>query len=110
MSAKAAPARILLVDDEVSIQRAVAPLLRSRGYNVDVAAKTCVINPRSKAPTPRERVRGTAIHQPVRSSPAPIPTRGFCPLRAGGEGDCAGMVNKFNLQFTSAGRNNRWAR
>ena len=32
------PARILLVDDEVSIQRAVAPLLRSRGYEVDVAA------------------------------------------------------------------------
>jgi two-component system KDP operon response regulator KdpE len=32
------PARILLVDDEVSIQRAVAPLLRSRGYEVEVAA------------------------------------------------------------------------
>lgn len=30
--------RILLVDDEASIQRAVAPLLRSRGYEVDVAA------------------------------------------------------------------------
>ena len=30
-------ARILLVDDEVSIQRAVAPLLRSRGYDVEVA-------------------------------------------------------------------------
>jgi two-component system KDP operon response regulator KdpE len=30
-------ARILLVDDEVSIQRAVAPLMRSRGYEVDVA-------------------------------------------------------------------------
>ena len=30
-------ARILLVDDEVSIQRAVEPLLRSRGYHVDVA-------------------------------------------------------------------------
>jgi two-component system KDP operon response regulator KdpE len=29
-------ARILLVDDEVAIQRAVAPLLRSRGYDVDV--------------------------------------------------------------------------
>jgi two-component system KDP operon response regulator KdpE len=29
--------RILLVDDEVSIQRAVAPLLRSRGYEVDIA-------------------------------------------------------------------------
>jgi len=31
------PARILLVDDEVSIQRAIAPLLRSRGYEVEVA-------------------------------------------------------------------------
>jgi two-component system KDP operon response regulator KdpE len=30
-------ARILLVDDEVSIQRALAPLLRSRGYAVEVA-------------------------------------------------------------------------
>jgi two-component system KDP operon response regulator KdpE len=30
-------ARILLVDDEVSIQRALAPLLRSRGYEVDTA-------------------------------------------------------------------------
>jgi two-component system, OmpR family, KDP operon response regulator KdpE len=29
--------RILLVDDEVSIQRSLAPLLRSRGYEVDVA-------------------------------------------------------------------------
>ena len=31
-------ARILLVDDDVSIQRAVAPLLRSRGYRVDVVS------------------------------------------------------------------------
>ncbi len=30
-------ARILLVDDEVAIQRAVAPLLRSRGYEVEIA-------------------------------------------------------------------------
>jgi len=29
------PARILLVDDEVAIQRALAPLLRSRGYEVE---------------------------------------------------------------------------
>jgi len=29
--------RILLVDDEVAIQRALAPLLRSRGYDVEVA-------------------------------------------------------------------------
>lgn len=32
------PAQILLVDDEVSIQRAMAPLLRSCGYTVTVAA------------------------------------------------------------------------
>lgn len=31
------PAQILLVDDELSIQRAMAPLLRSRGYAVTVA-------------------------------------------------------------------------
>jgi two-component system KDP operon response regulator KdpE len=31
-------ARILLVDDEVPIQRSVAPLLRARGYDVAVAA------------------------------------------------------------------------
>jgi two-component system KDP operon response regulator KdpE len=30
-------ARILLVDDEASIQRAMTPLLRSRGYDVEVA-------------------------------------------------------------------------
>jgi two-component system, OmpR family, KDP operon response regulator KdpE len=30
------PSRILLVDDEVVIQRAVAPLLRSQGYEVEV--------------------------------------------------------------------------
>lgn len=31
------PAQILLVDDEASIQRAMAPLLRSRGYGVTLA-------------------------------------------------------------------------
>jgi two-component system, OmpR family, KDP operon response regulator KdpE len=31
-------ARILLVDDEPPIQRALAPLLRSRGYEVDIAS------------------------------------------------------------------------
>ena len=31
------PARILLVDDEASIQRALGPLLRSRGYDVAIA-------------------------------------------------------------------------
>jgi len=31
------PSRILLVDDEVSIQRTVVPLLRSRGYEVEGA-------------------------------------------------------------------------
>jgi two-component system KDP operon response regulator KdpE len=30
-------ARVLLVDDETSIQRAVGPLLRSRGYTVEIA-------------------------------------------------------------------------
>ena len=31
------PAHILLVDDELSIQRTMVPLLRSRGYEVTVA-------------------------------------------------------------------------
>ena len=31
------PSRILLVDDEASIQRALAPLLQSRGYEIEVA-------------------------------------------------------------------------
>jgi two-component system KDP operon response regulator KdpE len=31
------PARILLVDDEVAIQRAVGPLLRARGYELELA-------------------------------------------------------------------------
>lgn len=31
------PVQILLIDDEVAIQRAMAPLLRSRGYGVTVA-------------------------------------------------------------------------
>ncbi len=31
------PSRILLVDDEMSIQRTVVPLLRSRGYEVEAA-------------------------------------------------------------------------
>src|SRR5713101_1041952 len=30
--------RVLLVDDEASIQRAIAPLLRSRGYEVQLAS------------------------------------------------------------------------
>jgi two-component system KDP operon response regulator KdpE len=30
--------RILLVDDEASIQRAIAPLLQSRGYEIEIAA------------------------------------------------------------------------
>lgn len=31
------PAHVLLIDDEVSLQRAMAPLLRSRGYAVTIA-------------------------------------------------------------------------
>jgi two-component system, OmpR family, KDP operon response regulator KdpE len=45
-------ARILLVDDEVSIQRALAPLLRSRGYEVEIAA------------TGRDALRVAAEHPP----------------------------------------------
>jgi two-component system, OmpR family, KDP operon response regulator KdpE len=45
-------ARILLVDDEVSIQRAVGPLLQSRGYEIDVAG------------TGRDALRIASEHRP----------------------------------------------
>jgi two-component system KDP operon response regulator KdpE len=45
-------ARILLVDDEVSIQRALGPLLRSRGYDVEMAG------------TGRDALRIVASHPP----------------------------------------------
>ena len=31
------PSRILVVDDEMAIQRAVGPMLRARGYDVEAA-------------------------------------------------------------------------
>lgn len=45
-------ARILLVDDDVPIQKAVAPLLRSRGYEVEVAS------------TGADALKMTATHPP----------------------------------------------
>lgn len=47
------PARILLVDDDASIQRAVGPLLRSRGYDVEVAG------------TAADALRAVATHPPT---------------------------------------------
>jgi two-component system KDP operon response regulator KdpE len=44
--------RILLVDDEVPIQRAVAPLLRSRGYDVEVAGTGAEALKRTRADPP----------------------------------------------------------
>src|SRR3954471_19013604 len=44
--------KILLVDDDLSIQRAVAPLLRSRGYEVEVMG------------TGAEAVKAAAEHAP----------------------------------------------
>jgi two-component system, OmpR family, KDP operon response regulator KdpE len=46
------PARILLVDDEVPIQRAVVPLLRSRGYDVEAVGTgaDALISVRAHAP------------------------------------------------------------
>jgi two-component system KDP operon response regulator KdpE len=46
------PARILLVDDELSIQRAIVPLLKSRGYDVESAG------------TGAEALRIVAAHPP----------------------------------------------
>jgi two-component system KDP operon response regulator KdpE len=45
-------ASILLVDDEVSIQRAVGPLLQSRGYDVEIAG------------TARDALRAASEHRP----------------------------------------------
>jgi len=73
--------RILLVDDEVSIQRAVAPLLRSRGYDVEVAG-TGADAFRSVSATPPDLivldlglpdVEGTEVCRRLRAeSPIPI--------------------------------------
>ena len=46
------PTRILLVDDEVSIQRAVGPLLQSRGYEVEIAG------------TARDALKAASEHRP----------------------------------------------
>ena len=46
------PTSILLVDDEVSIQRAVGPLLQSRGYDVEIAG------------TARDALRAASEHHP----------------------------------------------
>jgi two-component system KDP operon response regulator KdpE len=46
------PPRILLVDDEVSIQRAVGPLLQSRGYDVEIAG------------TARDALKAASDHRP----------------------------------------------
>ena len=45
-------ARILLVDDEMSIQRAVVPLPRSRGYDVETVA------------TGSDALKAAAVHAP----------------------------------------------
>ena len=74
-------ARILLVDDEVSIQRAVVPLLRSRGYEVETVA-TGSDALKSVAGHPPDLVvldlglpdlEGTAVCRSIREgSPVPI--------------------------------------
>jgi two-component system KDP operon response regulator KdpE len=74
-------ARILLVDDELSIQRAVAPLLRSRGYEVETVA-TGEDALKSVASLPPDLIvldlglpdiEGTEVCRRVRiSSPVPI--------------------------------------
>jgi two-component system KDP operon response regulator KdpE len=46
------PTSILLIDDEVSIQRAVGPLLQSRGYDVEIAG------------TARDALRAASEHHP----------------------------------------------
>ena len=64
------PPRILLVDDEVAIQRAVAPLLRSRGYEVEVVgtgkeAVDAVVDRRPDLDRARPRPAGSRRHRSV---------------------------------------------
>jgi two-component system KDP operon response regulator KdpE len=73
--------RILLVDDEVAIQRAVGPLLRSRGYEVDVAGSGAEALDSFEGRTPDlvvldlglPDVEGTEVCRRIRAkSPLPI--------------------------------------
>ena len=75
-----APARILLVDDEVAIQRAVGPLLRSRGYAVDIAATGARRAPDvRRAPAgsraARSRLAGSRRHRGLPADPGATSTR-----------------------------------
>ena len=59
--------RILLVDDEAAIQRAVGPLLRSRGYEVDIASTGsrgagAVRHAGRRTHRPRSRTAGSRRH------------------------------------------------
>jgi CheY-like chemotaxis protein len=57
--------QILLVDDEVAIQRTVAPLLRGRGYDVRVAS--------TGAAPPHRAEGGSAARLKNRTSVPPAP-------------------------------------
>ena len=72
-------ASILLVDDEVSIQRAVGPLLQSRGYEVEIAGTARRTQGRVGASSGPDRARsriaghrGTSLPRIRSDSPAPI--------------------------------------
>ena len=70
--------RILLVDDEISIQRTLAPLLRSRGYEVEVA---------SNGAEPARDVLEVAMAPEVEPRPAPATAESEEPSEPGAEGE-----------------------
>ena len=80
--------RILLVDDEVAIQRAVGPLLRSRGYDVDIAGTGAdALQNGRRAPAgsdrPRSRAAGPGRHRGVPAHPGDVRScRSSCSRRA----------------------------
>ena len=69
--------RILLVDDEVAIQRAVAPLLRSRGYDVETAGSAAqALGHRIKVGPPEafsDQILRTLPSSPSRGKPPQVP-------------------------------------
>jgi two-component system, OmpR family, KDP operon response regulator KdpE len=73
--------RVLLVDDEVAIQRSVGPLLRSKGYDVEVAGSGAEALQMFEARTPDlivldlglPDIEGTEVCRRIRArSPVPI--------------------------------------
>ena len=92
-----ARSRILLVDDEVAIQRAVGPLLRSRGYEVDIAgtgadALRMVAEHRARSDRAGSGTAGSGRHGSLPARPSRVSSadrRALGARRRGGQGQRA---------------------